>query len=354
MKRILILGIDTFAAKNLAQIEMLSRKGYAFTIATTDRRADSQHYFKMLGTHAHTLHVLPAHPLKRLAAVIRLLKQGPYSHIELYAAGRCTLLYLPVLKYFKCRWIVVERGDIGSMDEYSFTTRLAIQAAYRHADAVWYKEPYMHPLLDAKGARKLYFVPNAAQIPDASRGNARRDIDFLWVNRLVHVRYPDWIVRSASDPELASRTLAMLGFQDAERCEPETLKRQIYAQKNRPPGLSLHGFTDPFSWYPRARFFVLPARFVFGNNALLEAMAHGVVPIVTQSPGVDMLIQDGVNGLVADQNETSFRSAMRRAARMEKQAWESMSQAALHTIAQKFNLDTWTNSMARMYEELAC
>ena len=351
-KQVLILGIDTFAAKNISQIEALAPYGYSFTVATPDARKDSLTYFRQLKSDGHKLVTLSGNPLVRLQQLKSVFDAGPYNHVELYAGGRFTIFYLLMLRLYRSTWVVVERGDIGSMDVYPRSSQRRLMLSYRRAPAVWYKEPYMGPLLAAAGAKRLFFVPNAAALASTT-GSAQRDIDFLWANRLVHIRHPDWIVRAVTDKTLQQSKSAMLGFQTHERCNAITLALQQYVQSEKPANITLQGFVDPAPWYARSRFFVLPARLVFGNNALLEAMAHGVVPIVTRSPGIDDLIKDGVNGFIADYNEASFTQAMVRAHQLSEQEWGRMSDAAIQTIREDFNLDIWSARMRRMYEEVS-
>ncbi|HEY9279257.1 MAG TPA: glycosyltransferase [Eoetvoesiella sp.] len=352
MKKVLILGIDTFAAKNMPQVKSMSRLGYVFTIATTDSRNNSVRTFNQINDTGHKITVLSPRLFTRLGQVRSLLRNGPYNHIELYAGGRFTLFYICLLRYYRCNWIVVERGDIGSRDSYSRLIRHMIEIAYRAADAVWYKEPYMRPLLKEAGAKHLYFVPNAAEVP-ALATPEKKDIDFLWANRLVYIRYPEWIVRAIKDPALSQCKTVMLGLQPEAHCSPATRAMQDYMRDNKSPALELQEFVDPRPWYCRSRFFLLPARLVFGNNALLEAMAHGVVPIVTESPGIEMLITDGVNGFISKADETSFQQTMIKAYRLDQPAWQDMSQAAIGVIEEKFGLDLWSARMEKMYKELA-
>lgn len=351
MKKVLVLGIDTFAAKNISQVESMAPLGYTFTIATTDMFADSTGFFGQLNTADHTMVVLSKNPFVRLAQLKKLLNDGPYNHVELYAAGRFTLFYLMFLRYYQCRWIVVERGDIGAMASYPRLTRYLAQAAYKAATAVWYKEPYMRPLLQQAGAKRLYFVPNAAPAPDTVAINAR-DLDFLWANRLIDMRHPEWIVHALKGKELAGCKAAMLGFQDDVHCDAATRRLQNYIRRNCPDTLTLRPFIDPRPWYRRARFFLLPAQLAFGNNALLEAMACGVIPLVTESPGIRDLITDGLNGFIVDCDETAFQEAMAKAYRLDPPQQERMSKAAINVIKDKFGLDSWTERMRQMYDEL--
>ena len=351
-KQVLILGIDTFAAKNMSQIDALAPFGYSFTVATPDARKDSLSYFRQLKSDGHKLIALSRNPFARLQQLKTVFDAGPYNHVELYAGGRFTAFYLIMLRLYRCNWVLVERGDIGSMDMYPASSQRRLMRSYRRAPAIWYKEPYMRPLLAHAGARRLFFVPNAAPAAPATH-HVQRDIDFLWANRLVHIRHPDWIVRAVNDPALRQSKSAMLGFQGQERCNATTLALQQYVQSEKPSNMILQSFVDPAPWYARSKYFLLPARLVFGNNALLEAMAHGVVPIVTRSPGIEDLIKDGLNGFIADYDEASFMQTMIKARQLSEDQRHLMSEAAIRTIKEDFNLDIWSTRMRRMYEEVA-
>lgn len=351
MKKVLVLGIDTFAAKNILQVESMARLGYSYTIATTDTFGDSTEFFNQLSTADHTMVVLSKNAFVRLAQLKKMLDDGPYNHVELYAAGRFTLFYMMFLRYYQCRWIVVERGDIGALKSYPRLTRYLARTAYKAATAVWYKEPYMRPLLRQLGAKRLYFVPNAATVHDTA-ATCPRDLDFLWANRLIGMRHPEWIIHALKDKKLAGCKAAMLGFQDDAQCDAATRRLQNYIRSNCPDTLELRPFIDPRPWYCRARFFLLPARLAFGNNALLEAMACGVIPLVTESPGIRDLITDGVNGFIVQRDETAFQEAMSEAYQLDPSRQERMSRAAITVIKDQFGLDSWTDRTRQMYDEL--
>ena len=61
-----------------------------------------------------------------------------------------------------------------------------------------------------------------------------------------------------------------------------------------------HGHAqDPFPFYYRAEFFVLPSRFEGMPNTMLEAMACGLPPIASDaSPGPLQYVENGVTGMV--------------------------------------------------------
>ena len=207
------------------------------------------------------------------------------------------LAYLLMLKALRVPFIVIERGDIGCIGRYGLFVRLALRIAYRWADLVIFKEPYMEAPLRRLTKAPLHFVPNCVDRAEPSRGE-ERDIDFLWVNRLIPEREIGWVTGAMRQAPLRGRNLFVLGAAESEK-----------AMVPQEPDVSVLGFIEPTPYYRRARFFCLPASIVFGNNALLEAMSFGVVPVVTDAPGVERLLEDGVNGMDELQQSAAFLNA---------------------------------------------
>jgi glycosyltransferase involved in cell wall biosynthesis len=81
--------------------------------------------------------------------------------------------------------------------------------------------------------------------------------------------------------------------------------------------ISFEGFRpDPAPYLARAGVFLLPSRFEGMPNALLEAMAQGIPPIVTDaSPGPLEVVEDGRSGLVVPTDDPdALARAMERLA----------------------------------------
>src|SRR5690606_30158578 len=56
--------------------------------------------------------------------------------------------------------------------------------------------------------------------------------------------------------------------------------------------VEIAGFVaHPEEYYRRARIFVLPADIIFANYSLLEAMSHGVVPLVGDGEGAERIVR---------------------------------------------------------------
>lgn len=93
------------------------------------------------------------------------------------------------------------------------------------------------------------------------------------------------------------------------------------------------------------KFFVLPANVILANYALLEAMSKGLVPIVYPGNGYEEIIEDGLNGIVAFNN--NLTDALVRALSLSEEEFHSMSKNAYETIKLKFSIDTWSEKLSK-------
>ena len=96
-------------------------------------------------------------------------------------------------------------------------------------------------------------------------------------------------------------------------------------------------WVDPHPLMIRSRFFVMAARYVFGNNALLESMSMGCVPIVSKAPGVELLIEDGVNGFACEPSIQALHSTLTHTLELSSDQWVKLSQAARETVEGRFS-----------------
>jgi glycosyltransferase involved in cell wall biosynthesis len=340
-RHVLILGLDTFARKNIIQIRALEAEGYAFTIVTNDQRGDSRAIFDAQGFAASRL-VIVRRLSQKLATAWRLLRTLPLHHVELGAAGRMASAYLLMLKMLRIPVLVIERGDVGFRASYDALTRVNLRLAYRFATRIIYLETYMKALLAGLTDAPLDFIPNC--VAPARDGEPRaRPVDFLWVNRVIPERKIEWLLDAFDQPPLSAHRLVLLGVEDGE------LARRRPATAN----VEIHPFIDPQGYYEGSRFFCLPSSIVFANNSLLEAMAAGVVPVVTEAPGVELLVEDGVNGIVTPFDEDAYREGLMRATALGEDEWRRLSRNAAETVRERYSIEAWTRKMAEVYDRLA-
>ena len=91
--------------------------------------------------------------------------------------------------------------------------------------------------------------------------------------------------------------------------------------------------------YRDAAFMVLPSSSEGMSNALLEAMAFGVVPVVTLVSGVAGLVDDGRTGLILqDPGPRSIRLGLERAYALSETEWIKMSDRARRRILDGYRI----------------
>lgn len=87
-------------------------------------------------------------------------------------------------------------------------------------------------------------------------------------------------------------------------------------------------------------FFLLPSDSEGMSNALLEAMAHGTVPIITPVSGAADLVDTGRSGyIVADNQPDTLEAAIETAINLGAADWTEFSAAAREKILQNFGID---------------
>jgi glycosyltransferase involved in cell wall biosynthesis len=351
-----VLGLDNFSRKNRAQLEGLNERGYVFDVFTNDRLGDS-----MANVPAgNTLTIMSARAGERVRQLVRYFGEhrNEIHHAEVYPGGRFAAVYVALARWYAVPAMVVERGDLLYRERYGALTALSIRLSYRLADVVWYREFYQdgqaiqEQRLRALGARRLFFLPNAVARPVESGSDGERKVDFLWVNSLKGERKPGWVVDVLAEPEFATTRNVMLGLLGDRTADPATRANESYVRHRAPANLRLGGFEHPGQLFRTARFFLLPSDMVFCNNALLEAMSHGVVPLVSDVAGSRLIVDHGVDGFVFPHSPAGLRDAMRDALRLSSAEREQMSLAAVAKVRADFSVERWTERLASEYARL--
>jgi glycosyltransferase involved in cell wall biosynthesis len=226
-----------------------------------------------------------------------------------------------------------------------------MRICYYFSHIVWYREVYMKAVLEEMGIRNLYFIHNAVAFPDDSGtpGFHERAIDFLWVNRLTPERRSDWVTDILGYKEFRQTHNVMAGFLSETLYQSE----QDYVKNHHPGNLDMMPFVnDPSHLYRNARFFVLPAEFVFANNALLEAMSYGVVPLIVRKPGYDLLVQDQQTGFVSDYTKDGFAAIMEKARQLNQEQWQTLSDAAKRHVRKQFSPVEHKTRLEALYQKI--
>jgi glycosyltransferase involved in cell wall biosynthesis len=345
---IAIFGINAVREKNLYQTRWLSAHGFDIHAFSSEAAAEAS-------DPSVVVEMVEPTTLRRLRQVWRFLRRhrAAVHHVEVIPSGRFALMYCLVAKALRLKLLVIDLGVLAPSvrRERPLRARLSMYAAFRLADRIWYKWPSAAPTVERWKPNRTFFLPNGVPVPPEPRDD--RSIDFLWVNRITPWRYPEWFAGAIGDLARSNRvSCEMLGFRGPGTTpEQEQLEQRVRGMLASTP-CNCRDYTDPAPFYRRARFFVLPSNMEAGNFGLLEAMSYGVVPILADGEGADLIIESGRNGMLVDPRPEAFLSAMRSALAVDADRWRSMSAAARRTIEDRFSMDRWGEQLLRQYDAL--
>lgn len=344
-----ILGIDNFLKKNVPQAKTVRHLGMRLEVFTNDSINVSSNFASFTAG----LHSVKVGFLGRLWQIFRYFARNfrQMHHCEIYPAGRFGVFYCLMAKLFCVPIIVVERGDIGILRSYPLPLRLSLLASYKLADLIWYKEYYMEPLIKQVKREGLYFLPNG--VPEASieQTALERDIDFLWVNRVVPARKAHWFVDILSKHEFKDCRSALLGILPDSQ-DPQVQALQHYVLAHRPQNMEIKDYGDPASYYRRAKFFVLPSDVVFGNNALFESMMYGVIPLISDIAHTDKIVPDREHGFRFHHSFDGLLATMKEALLLPAEHRQKMAEYCRSYVMKHFGYEQWQEGLKNLYIEV--
>lgn len=351
MKNKVVVFIDVVAAKNKLQIDIVQQMQMQLFCFVSHYREASDAYF----TTANAQVKLEETFFKRCLQVFSFLKKNykTIHHIELFPGGRFSFVYVLMAKFFFIKTICGERGDLlyYNKNGYSLMTRISMWFCYKFSDLVCYREIYMLPMLEKIRKQGLFFLHNSIEISraDILNNTVQKDINFLWLNRVIPQRKYEWFIEILKEEKLKGTNNLLVGLLNSTAFN----KDQQYVINNRSSNLQILEYSSqPSSFYKRAKFFVLPSEVVFANNALLEAMTYGVVPLVSRQPGSELIVEDNKSGFVFDHSLQGFRTAVYKAMDLTDEKYLEMSAAAKEKVAKDFSGDEYRKGLMELYNKL--
>jgi glycosyltransferase involved in cell wall biosynthesis len=89
------------------------------------------------------------------------------------------------------------------------------------------------------------------------------------------------------------------------------------------------------------------------SNALLEAMSHGVMPVVSRVSGAEDLVEEGVSGfLLPPGDESALAARLAEALSMTSERRRAMGEAARAAMRTRFSLDAIAERHLTLYRKL--
>lgn len=346
---VLVLNIDTVKNKNIYQFKIMQRFEYKYSIFAYGPDSSSKKYID------YSYDIYSKNIIFRIINVLKklLINRRSIHHIELYTgSGNFLIIDFLLGKLLGIKICVVERGSpLRDLDtHYKPIGRIIRKFIYRKTDFVWIRELWMKQALTKLGRDNYFFLSNAIEIKQDCSHAPNKETEFIWSNSLQQWRNSNWLVDILCEEPFIKTRAIMLGFLDNNAT---VYAQQEYVKKKCPGNLELLPFQDPYKYFLQSKFFILPADIVYLNFSLLEAMSYGVVPIISDVAGARDIVEDGVDGIIAEHSKEGLRKAMNKALSLSESEYITLSQRARQKVIDKFSIENWAVELNKFYSEIA-
>ena len=351
MKKLICSFTGEVKRKQESHIDLIDELGYTLDIFVNSGLEQGKQHVK----YEKNIHLLQEGFFRRSRQVYSYYKSNKklISHVELYGGGRFVFVYVLLAKLFGIKILLIERGGLNQYirkDTKMYLTKFSNYLLYKYADVCWYKEYYMLPYLKKYGVKNLHFIPNSIGQFDFNKENFSfedRKIDYLWVNNIIPERHIDWVINISQMKEFKSKLFHIRGFGLDEYAQNKYKEIKDMGLSNVEVFLYDE---DILRHYRNSKYFLLPADYVFGNNSLLESMARGMVPILTNVSGVDKLVRHKTNGLSGTNTYDGYLDVMKKSLDYESASWNSLSTAAINKVVNEYSLGVFNERLTNLYQ----
>ncbi len=255
----------------------------------------------------------------------------------------------------KCRIILHVHGGRFVMDEFPnrILASLAAELLHRASRIVVQSETESENILVRTPGLNITVLPNAVateNFPDTERVWGTKNIVYL--GRLDEAKGLSEIVE-------ACRQLVAQGFKFRFTCfgkgrdEDRFLRgMETILGKDFHYGGVVSG-AEKVKALNSADIFLMPSRFEGLSLAMLEAMAAGCVPVVTNRGSIPSVVEDGRNGFLIDPGDiTQIVGRLKFLLSEGEAGWEEYRRNARETVRTRFDISEYTKKLTGIYTEL--
>jgi glycosyltransferase involved in cell wall biosynthesis len=199
------------------------------------------------------------------------------------------------------------------------------------------------------GVDTALFHPWRHEVPPPEKTGTRAEKVILYTGRLSREKGLDFLIRSFAKTH-AAMPLRLLILGDGKEKKPlQELIRQCCVE-GRVQLMPAVENVVPF--LQSADVFVLPSRFEGLSNSLLEAMACGVPVIATRVTGNLEVVEDGVNGMLVEYNNTEALAQAIAVLTTDHEYARELAGNALAKVHACYSLEDSVAKYAALYKSL--
>lgn len=350
-----VLGLEHFIDKIGYQAEAYESRGIKTHYFVNDKTGFSSQKAKQYNANVT---IIPAQPMRRLKFILSRFKEKRPSYVELYHTGLFTAIYSIISTVFGAKLVFILRGQ-------EFEKKRSIMSCTRYAglivtlilaDKVIAKEANLQRSAEKiiGVRRKLYVLGNAVPIPKNT--SSTKDIDLLYLNSIRRERDIGVVISALGELKKRGHKVnsILIGFHTLNSNHTPIDKEAEMAALDQihteglTEDIQIMGFVpDPHVYHARAKIFCFPSNIIFANYSLLEAMAHGSVPLVTHGEGATGLVEDGINGYILTNDPMDWTEKILDL--LNDQALrERLSRSSRVKIRNEFSIANWVDRLVEI------
>jgi glycosyltransferase involved in cell wall biosynthesis len=200
---------------------------------------------------------------------------------------------------------------------------------------------------------KVVVIPNGLRLPPLMSGEhpPHRARKALFLGRMAADKNPLALARAALD-------VAMVRGVSVDfwgRGDLQSELQNVIAAAGQQANVRYCGFTDdPGSLLGQYGFLLIASAAEGLSNSMLEAMAHGVVPVATRVSGCIDHIIPGVTGFYLEGTDhDSLVTGLKQVAEVQFEDWLAMSQNVQTYAYERFDMQNVVQSYLALYADLA-
>lgn len=198
-------------------------------------------------------------------------------------------------------------------------------------------------------------VPNGVAVPDQPPDLGRGDekpIRILFMGRLHPKKGALRLARAWTRSRLhqnADYELLIVGSDDGEGRAIEVLLESSDSNiRLLPPRFG----SEKEELLRSCRFFALPSFSEGFPMALLESMAAGLIPLISEGCNLPEAFEDGVSFKLSPNDEASIVSVLNSLVRLSKEEWSYLSKRVIEFCRRRFSIEGIAKQQAELYRSL--
>ena len=355
-KIILIPTIDSIKSKNLIQwygFENIQFIVIASKFETIEKIRSSKLIYTIVGDGYIGL-------IKRYFFFIRAFLKYKISIVEIYPEGIHEFILTALSRLFGKKIIIMARGNEHRYlkGQFSFSQNFFFNKTYELCHEIIYREFYAESFIQ-KFNKKKYFISNS--IKPKTFVEKPKDVffNFLYINSFKTFRYPElaieaYILFCNKRKELNLKTFSNLFIVGVDQGDNEKskLRSKYLASKYKKLNIHILPFEpDVNKYYNISSVFLMPSSLTYLNNSLLESMSLGIVPIISNAPNSDDIIDNFEDGFILDDNKYIWAEHM-DILYTKSDLFDTMSEKSKEKVDNKFSEKTFIDEYKKIYAEI--